>query len=419
MSIPSSGTRPPLVTTTDGAAVTDTEPADVLTIFGKGIPDADIQQIIPIVKKEGLHSLLLGDGVRNVRSKPLQQAMHDKLAQDGQVVVIGHATDNEAQHNLALSEFSGGYGHIPTRNLIRWAHGLQSSEVENTAPQKKQRTGKRFVHIAACHTEHVTGQIKPGSPEWKAGYTLIYSDTGEVSLHQYASSLKVALAYVEFCKDDDKPVNPLKLFLLASKRQGNSLTLLGGKLNAPLVSRRPRTMEDLGEEQSRSRVTGNAADLERLLAAEKKLTLAEKFLLPEPTQQLMSIAFDCIDRDEQLALEALLQQHPKLIDARGPSGMNVLMQACAWNKTGCVKLLIRLGAQVNQTCDDGDSALHVAVENRNRELVSLLLEAGASSKIINEKGQNCLQMALALGMQDIATLIENHHTKQMKEQTKG
>lgn len=411
MSIPNSSKRPPLITTISGAPATSSEPADILVVFGKGVHPDDIKQIRPLLQNLDVSSLLFGDGVRNVRSKPLQLAMRDKVKKDGQVVIISHGSNKPHQHAFELADFSKGYGHIPTINLIGWSRNLQASVDEDAVLSKKQRTGKQFVHLIACHAGQVVDQIMPGSVGWKSGYTLIYSNKNETSIHETASSLEAALSYFDWCKVKDTQVDPLKLFLLASKRQGQSLTLLGGKLKAPLVSRAPTTLAELDEQQARSRITGNVADLRRLDAAELALTPAEIALLPHPKQHLLDILFQCIERGDSIAFSALLNAHPELINGRDLDGLNCLITACDEGQIDCVKILIRLGADLDMNDDSGTTALHTAVTKRDTELVSLLLQAGAWTNIRNGNRQTPLEQAQALGALDIATLISDHRRK--------
>lgn len=409
MSIPSSGKRPPLITNNSGQTSTSTDPADVMVIFGKGIDQLDIKQIRPLLRDLTVSSLILGDGVRNVRSKPLQMALHDKVATDGQVVICSHGSNNPYQHAFELSEFSKGYGHVPTLNLIRWGHELQDTDNANLPAPDKQRAGKRIVHLIACHAGQVIDQIEPGSPEWKAGYTLIYSDENTVSLREVVSSLETALIYFDWCKEQGKQLDPLKLFLLAAKRQSQSLTLLGGKLNAPLVSREPATLEELELDQACKRIIGyNHKDLRRLRAAEQKLTPAENALLPGPTDQLMEMLFKFIERGDNSFLEKALDTQSDLINKRDANGLNLLIKASDEENIECIKTLIRLGAELSMADDEGDTPLHVAIGKGNSELVDLLLKAGAWTSLQNENRQSALQLAEALGKQDIVAIINNH-----------
>lgn len=412
MSIPSHSKRPPLITNNRGETNSSTGAADVMLIFGKGIDPLDIKQIRPILQDLNVSSLILGDGVRNVRSKPMRMALHDKLAADGQVVIYSHGRNNPDQHAFELSDFSKGYGHVPTLNLIRWGHELQDTDNINLKPAEKQRSGNRIVHLIACHVGQVVEQIMPGSPEWKAGYTLIYSDENETSLREVASSLETALTYFDWCKQQGKPLDPLKLFLLAAKRQSQSLTLLGGKLKAPLVSREPATLEELELDQARKRITGgNLKDLRRLLAAEQELTPAENALLPDPANQLIEMLFKFLERAENASLEKALSAHPDLINTCNDDGLNLLIKASAEENIACVKILIRLGADVNIFDHEGDTALHVAIERGNSELVALLLKAGAWTTSQNAKRQNSLELAQALDKKNIVTLISKHLRK--------
>jgi serine/threonine-protein phosphatase 6 regulatory ankyrin repeat subunit B len=69
-----------------------------------------------------------------------------------------------------------------------------------------------------------------------------------------------------------------------------------------------------------------------------------------------------------------------------------------------VGLLLRAGAKQIPMWD-GRWPLHIAVQNEKKELVPVLLHAGADPKCVNAKGQTAGVLARALGRDDIADLI--------------
>ncbi|XP_043912117.1 fibronectin type 3 and ankyrin repeat domains protein 1 isoform X2 [Protopterus annectens] len=73
--------------------------------------------------------------------------------------------------------------------------------------------------------------------------------------------------------------------------------------------------------------------------------------------------------------------------------------------------LIQAGANVNAKDKDGKTPLMVAVLNNHEPLVRLLLAKGADLTVTNEYGIGILQMAKALGRQNIIPLLESANKK--------
>ena len=74
-----------------------------------------------------------------------------------------------------------------------------------------------------------------------------------------------------------------------------------------------------------------------------------------------------------------------------PSPLSV---ASALNNYNAVKLLMRRGADVNQTDRDGNTALHYAAANGNVEIVKLLLDSGARIDTSDRQGNSALHLIL-------------------------
>ncbi|XP_074153238.1 fibronectin type 3 and ankyrin repeat domains protein 1 isoform X1 [Sminthopsis crassicaudata] len=90
------------------------------------------------------------------------------------------------------------------------------------------------------------------------------------------------------------------------------------------------------------------------------------------------------------------------------SGWTPLMRvsAVSGNKE-VASLLIDAGADVNVKDKDGKTPLMVAVLNNHEELVQLLLEKGADPSVTNEFGKGVLEMARVFDRQNVITLLED------------
>ncbi len=52
---------------------------------------------------------------------------------------------------------------------------------------------------------------------------------------------------------------------------------------------------------------------------------------------------------------------------------------------------------INKVNEDGNTPLHLAVSNNNQELASILINYGASTKIVNARGENLLWVPVQNG----------------------
>lgn len=72
-----------------------------------------------------------------------------------------------------------------------------------------------------------------------------------------------------------------------------------------------------------------------------------------------------------------------------------------------VDALLKAGAPVNDVNPEtGSTALHVAVRNQNIELIKLLLRAGADVQIVNKKGDSPLSLAQKGEMRKVYRLLK-------------
>ncbi|XP_043331081.1 fibronectin type 3 and ankyrin repeat domains protein 1 isoform X2 [Cervus canadensis] len=80
-------------------------------------------------------------------------------------------------------------------------------------------------------------------------------------------------------------------------------------------------------------------------------------------------------------------------------------------------LLIDAGADVNVKDKDGKTPLMVAVLNNHEELVQLLLDRGADASVKNEFGKGVLEMARVFDRQNVLSLLEERKRKQMPKKS--
>ena len=105
--------------------------------------------------------------------------------------------------------------------------------------------------------------------------------------------------------------------------------------------------------------------------------------------------------DDVTTMQHLLAAQPALIRTPGP-----LHHAALQGRTGLLRTLLTLGADVHAADHEGATALHRAVQGGSVEAVLLLLEAGADIDRREPRFQGtALSWAVVLGQHDVATAL--------------
>lgn len=87
---------------------------------------------------------------------------------------------------------------------------------------------------------------------------------------------------------------------------------------------------------------------------------------------------------------------PAKPDPKGPNGLTPLHIAAISGVMQVADLLLKKGANVDETCDGGLTAIYFAIQNNNGNLVGLLLQRGASLRHANDQGRTPLHWACAV-----------------------
>lgn len=105
----------------------------------------------------------------------------------------------------------------------------------------------------------------------------------------------------------------------------------------------------------------------------------------------------------------LLLPLPNLnLNARGLNKVTALITYASRDREDVVKNLIDRGADVTLQDGDGDTALHLTVQNGNVALTNLLLAKGAPVNVKNKVGGTPLMWAAATGNEELAKLLLEH-----------
>lgn len=113
---------------------------------------------------------------------------------------------------------------------------------------------------------------------------------------------------------------------------------------------------------------------------------------------IMSVVREVNGPTGQQDFEALMQQ----LGARAVPDVLAAIQKGSLYR---LKKALRSGANVNETDDSGDLALHLATQQGNLAAVKLLMLCGANPYLVNQAGQTALDLATSHEMREALLLI--------------
>ncbi|KAL4885664.1 hypothetical protein BJY04DRAFT_205379 [Aspergillus karnatakaensis] len=118
---------------------------------------------------------------------------------------------------------------------------------------------------------------------------------------------------------------------------------------------------------------------------------------------------DCtLDRDQLKAFETLIGLGAA-VDSRGKLSPVILVEAAHMESVKIVEFILKRGlANVNGSNYDGATALHLAAEHNNTEIMGLLIEAGATVNALDGTDATPLIYAQRWGCDDAAKLLLAH-----------
>lgn len=70
-----------------------------------------------------------------------------------------------------------------------------------------------------------------------------------------------------------------------------------------------------------------------------------------------------------------------------------------------VRQLLELGADINALNNRHQTALHIAIIRRDKNLVNYLLESGVDLEIKTAEGNSCIDLAVTSGQKELIELI--------------
>jgi len=115
------------------------------------------------------------------------------------------------------------------------------------------------------------------------------------------------------------------------------------------------------------------------------------------SQDKLSDLFKAAKDGDLERINTLLSRYPELIDQKRGSGWNLLHYASYWvdkKQEELIELLLSKGANINAQNNQGETALHLALMDRNEKTAAILLRAGAYANLQDETGWTPLYYAV-------------------------
>jgi ankyrin repeat protein len=102
--------------------------------------------------------------------------------------------------------------------------------------------------------------------------------------------------------------------------------------------------------------------------------------------------FECCRTGNTKKLERLLKKQPELVGQTNENGFPPLIIATYRNQEKCVRILLQLGADPNQSSQEGTALIGACYKN-NQNIALLLLQQGASPNVVGMSGMSPLIFA--------------------------
>ncbi len=338
--------------------------------------------------RNGYPVATLGDGIESISLGEVVRSVHEHLHDQGHLLIHVHGNGLHGSHNLLMANDKGRV--TKTRQLLDKLTVPQASHPIASSGNIR----RPMVHLTACDTKILRKELHPDTPEWKAGYVMLYSRKGTL-IDQYQSSLQTALTYVVSCRQRAIACDPLKLFLLAGQRRGHCLTLLGGELAAPLVWHSPKTLHDLDQERVFDKLDGESADKNRLIQTLSLLDAEDIACMQGVDDTLIkqNMLFDRIALNNVQDMCELLRAHPELLHAKGMLRESPLFFALEFENNQCALKLIELNAGTQLIDKEGRTPLMYAARTNNSMAAMMLLTHRAAINQQDHDGNTALMYA--------------------------
>ena len=102
------------------------------------------------------------------------------------------------------------------------------------------------------------------------------------------------------------------------------------------------------------------------------------------------MTWDLSGKNGLVSLRAITTAHPQLINSTDNDGWTMLHHCARFEANDCANYLIENGADINKKATNGDTALLIAIREKNTPLAIQLITIGADITCVNDQGKTFL-----------------------------
>lgn len=418
-----------------------TRASDCVYILGPGHDPTMAGELCRRASNEGLQATVIGDGRAEITQEMVQEARARGVIGPGtEVIALLHGGTKRVngtetkRHVLHTGFESAGVGQgekvrtkgTTTADFIHWLRDPLPSDTHATAQPAPWRGN---IHLASCHVGSFAKEFMPElkddqsgavikNPLWSQGNVLLYGSSKPL-LHEVGrQNFDAVLAYLGECKRTGQKVDMTETFRRVLLGSADSVSLLGGTLDEPLVSHAPKTLFEatpgylqarwaqmMAYEKLKIPVTANSASVIEPVKQklQKKPAVEASSISRENITRFFFTRITHLKTNEKLALmKEDLNRYPWLANVRNTRGATPLMyiaelsfarKDASVDAYAIAKVLIDKGADVNAQDVNGTTALSRAVNEGDVVMINLLLKAGARVDLVDKQRRTDLHGA--------------------------
>lgn len=414
-------------------------PADLVMIYGPDTDQNTLTALLDCAAKKCLTVKLIGDGKSALNLAEVAACRQSgAMGPATQVLVTVHGMRSNAGHFIE-------YGLHGERLLTaEFMHLLRGSHPEG---ETTQSAWSGTVHFMSCESGKMRDEIFKDKALWRGGNYVLHASGKAVLKDSVLSNAMSVMDYLGECKREHREPDFFGMTRRLLATTGESFTLAGSKLIAPLIVHAPRMPEHsladyvnkMHTADEKKLMRGEAQDIGQLLATdlEKPHTISSHRL--EKALNIFNVrlsrnkveqAANVLDHFPQLAigiqgkampiLEASDSGHVPIlaklialgadIHTKGDLGYTPLALACARGHLDAARLLLGAGAVASEFFDKAAlSILHLAVTSNNASLVDYLIglpQVAALRNYQDSDGLTALHLAAANGRLEMVNILQ-------------
>lgn len=387
---------------------------DCVFIVGPEMGDSS-DRLQRLARSQGLSYVIIGDGENPVTPDMITKAKAaGTIGPDTEIFCNMHGQVKGAkanrQHRVQLDKDAEPMSTRILIELLRQPVGSGRDPVDGEAPWGGN------VHLVSCHAGHLKDEFKPSTDGqtglWEQGAVFIHGGKKFVHDDTGYGDIETVVREIGLAKrmDGRRPDN-LQIMRALMANQAETVTLVGGDLEAPLTLHAPKSVKEImcDDLQARWREQGVRAKLDLLdgrisgpdkqraaLMDAKARTEGGPVRKRLATRVLFSRLLHLRNKEKLETLLADMKSLPGLTHLRDATGFTPLLVYASLprDKTLSVRRhevaekLVKLGVDVNATDRYGRSAIHFAARSGDLEMFDTLLKLGADLSAVDRDGES-------------------------------